>query len=264
MLDKLLLKMVQRGAQVTGDAEGAVQGAPAEAQSRESSIWSSSLSSGSASSSFSPQVSDTSCWDAATGEYLIASKSRTNITELSPRFINWQLAHLAIAELVHYKRKTFPAGHTIHITHLGGDLLAIVDGTAKTIWLRKSVTALAANNLRWNALPASARAHTGMTADFEEVGLIDVMWFYGQALPRVVTELDPEVAFLPLQLRQFPALGPDMVLLRHIDLLRILMRGRQTFKQLHEALTGHSQLCLCADIATLIVCGSVKPVQPRK
>jgi hypothetical protein len=153
--------------------------------------------------------------------------------------------------------RKLPPGKSLHVVSVtSGKLLAVLDTRSLKLAVRKDLASHDLGLLSTQTMPAAAAAKP---SGFYDDHLWDMIWQYGLHDPDALGEMPKEVAYQPLQLRQLPAVTPELLQPRHTTLLRLLMKDSLSFAQLLELTKtpGHQ---LCQDIAALVLTRSVRPV----
>lgn len=172
--------------------------------------------------------------------------------------------HLAVAEILWEQRddiRSHGAHRVVHLSSATG-LVAVYSMKQRSVQLRMQSTALSqvahAGALSLRMLPSSADALKGDIAkDFQTVSLTSLLWHYAQCAPLALEQM-PRLQKQWLILRQFPALSPASLQLRHLSLIHRLSRESLSFEQLQANCPPEDAVWLCPDVAALYFTGALR------
>jgi hypothetical protein len=138
-----------------------------------------------------------------------------------------------------------------------GALLGVLDRKRGRFYLRKQFDPIDLTDLHAVIRPHDAEKPN---SSMELMPVHDAVWLYGMHDPEALLDLPTEMGTYWLHLRKLPSVTPNLLLDRHLALIRLLLVRERLFDQLLRSTPKKDYTHLLRDLASLFLTRAIEPL----
>ena len=251
MIEKLLLRIANRGPKLSGLQSDDITVLPYGADSKSSNPFAASQAD---SASQAPRDDALVAWELALDAHYSGGET-ARAEESPPAFASFSPLHAQIGSLI-WQEQSRIRKNLVHVIASGGDVIAEINPSERTVAVRKNLNLSKLHLLSLKELPLSAKPlSSGVAASFDVTTVHMLLWYYGQTVPEAVQILPAALLKSKMLLRKLPLVPPNALHVRQLHLISLFSSGAIYLPRLLSQLSEAAAPSICADLASLHLTG---------
>ncbi|MBS7807365.1 hypothetical protein [Variovorax sp. PCZ-1] len=177
------------------------------------------------------------------------------LRERSREFVKLTPREQALAKLggaIYTNRQSFDK-RVYHFSQ-NNVLIAVLDRARRRFYMRREIADMDYSEIYHLARPDTGGANS---TDFDAIPVLDAVWAYAQHDAEAMLDLPPEFGASLFQLRQLPAISPNLMTDHHMQVIRKLLTRQLRFAQLRELMPQIQASVLVSDLVCLYLTRSL-------